>query len=111
MSPGCASLIAACRSPPAGTVIVPPDDDGGGTLPPPPGPVATATDARFVLPVSNRIVICCVPAPSETGTFTVVHDCQSPVGGTETLAHTLLVLLNPRCSEPPYGDATRSWAV
>jgi hypothetical protein len=61
--------------------------------------------------VSNRIVICCVPAPSDTGTLTVVQDCQPPVAGTCTVFQTLLAVLNPMWSEPPEGEATRSCAV
>ena len=108
MSPGLAPSMAACRSPPAGTLIVPPEEEGGGDALP---PLPMLTEARLALPVSNRIVICCVPAPNVTGTLTVAHDCQSPVFGTLTVLHTLLALLNPMWSEPPYGDATRSCAV
>ena len=58
--------------------------------------------------VSASTVICCVPAPSVTGTETVVQLCQSPVAGIETVLQTLLAVLNPRCSEAPVGEATRT---
>src|SRR5262245_1014226 len=63
---------------------------------------------RLKLPVSENSVSCCTPAPSVTGSVTVVHVCHPPVFGTRTSAQTLLRLLNPTCSRPPVGDATRS---
>ena len=62
----------------------------------------------FIPPVSNVKVITCVPAPSVTGTVTVVHDCQPPVAGTLTAVHTPLAPLNPTCIDAPLGEATRS---
>src|SRR5262252_1063925 len=77
-----------------------------------PSPEPTTTVLMLKPAVSKRSVICCMPAPSVTGTTTLVHDCQSPVMGTATVCHTLLGPLNPMCSDPPpAGDATRSVAV
>ncbi len=64
------------------------------------GPFVTADDTttvcRLTPAVSKRTVINCGPAPSVTGTETVVQFCQPPVAGTATRAHTLLGPLNPR---------------
>jgi hypothetical protein len=40
---------------------------------------------RFTPPVSNPTVSCCTPAPSVTGTLTVLHVCQPPVAESEPL--------------------------
>ncbi len=62
-------------------------------------------------PVSKNSVICCVPAPSVTGTETTVQFCHPPVAGTPTVVQTLLALLNPTWNDAPPGDATRSQTV
>src|SRR5262249_44884050 len=67
----------------------------------------TVIARRFMPPVSKRIVICWTPPPSVTGTDTVVQFCQPPVAGIETVFHTLLALLNPRCIDAPPGEARR----
>ena len=74
-------------------------------------PPAATTLMEFTLKpdVSNSSVNCCTPAPSVTGTETVVQFCHPPVLGIPTTAQTLLLLLNPTCIEPPpAGDATRN---
>src|SRR5436853_7675140 len=53
-------------------------------------PETTLTYSKFIPPVSKLTVISCEPAPSVTGTLTVVQFCQSPVAGTDTLAQTAL---------------------
>jgi hypothetical protein len=80
-------------------------------VPPPLLAETTVTDRRFVPPVSKSSVISCPPAPSVTGTLTVVQACQAPVAGTVTTFHTLLLVLNPMCKLPPLGEATRICAV
>src|SRR5262249_52739362 len=84
VSPGCALLMAACRSPPALTVTTPPVDDGGvdeggedgGGVTPDAGAeadVAVTLMLSTLRPAESNIsVICCWPAPSVTGTLTVV---------------------------------------
>src|SRR5215471_8291509 len=81
VSPGCALSIAACRSSPTLTVTTDPLDDGeagagadGGTDEGADG--ATAAVVTLIVStlrpaVSKSSVICCGPAPSVTGTFTV----------------------------------------
>src|SRR6184192_1135675 len=64
--------------------------DGGVTL----DAAFTDIDPTLNPALSNDKVICCRPAPSATA------------------IHTLLAVLNPRCSEPPpLGDATRNCTV
>ena len=67
--------------PPALTVTTP--GEGGGSA------AAVTLILSMLRPaVSNSSVICCWPAASVTGTFTVVQFCQPPVAGIETCADT-----------------------
>src|SRR5215470_11724022 len=82
----------------------PPDDVGPA--------VFTTTALMLTAPVSKSSVICCTPAPSVTGTATLVHACQPPVVGIATVFQTELGPLKPMCSDAPLtGDATRSVAT
>src|SRR5262249_29850619 len=93
---------------------VPPDDGGGGGGGGGGGAegVETVIESTLKPGASNDSVMIWLPAPSVTGTFTVVQFCQPPVAGMLTAVQTLLGPLKPRCIEPPPpGDATRSWAV
>src|SRR5689334_19773177 len=84
VSPGLALLIAAWRSPLAGTdVMAPPPEFAGGAGAgdddDPPLPTAvTLTSAMLKSPDSTVMVSTCAPAASVIGTVVVDHTCQSP---------------------------------
>ena len=65
--------------------------DGGVTL----DAAFTDIDPTLNPALSNDKVICCRPAPSATGTLTVVQFCHPPVAGIATAIHTLLAVLKP----------------
>ena len=50
--------------------------------------------------MSNCTVICWTPAPSVTGTFTVVQVCHAPVFGTFTVDQTELDELGLTLDDP-----------
>src|SRR5438067_394440 len=85
-----------------------PEGFGGGAAL---DPATTLIEVTLKPAVSKSSVICCRPAPSVTGTPTVVQFCHPPVAGIATDVQTLFAALKPTCSEPPPGDATRSCAV
>src|SRR5262249_18809764 len=85
------SLISMLHSATGRTVPPPPPDGGGsgGGASDESGVAPTVKSSMFIPPVSKYSVICCVSAPSVTGTETIVQFCQPPVAGTPTVVQTL----------------------